>query len=63
MWYSKEGPNVQSQDEHRAYVNMMKIKTSKFASKEEKLNAENKWLKEKMKTQARENGGWYNDEE
>ena len=58
MNYSKEGPNVQSQDEHRAYKEMLKSKRNKFSSEQDKLKSEIKWLKEKAKTQARENGGW-----
>ena len=63
-YYSKEGPNVQSQSEHTAYKKMLnaksKVRTIQGTKYNEKdyLKAENEWLKEKMKTQARENGGW-----
>lgn len=63
-YYSKEGPNVQSQSEHTAYKKMCKAKSQvrkiqgTFYNQEKALKAENEWLKEKMKTQARTNGGW-----
>jgi len=62
MFYEKEGPNVQSQSEHTAYVNMKNKQQSRFSTREEKLEAENKWMKEKMRTQARENGGWFDED-
>lgn len=65
-YYSKEGPNVQSQSEHSAYKKMLNAKNKVRTIQGTKCNedaylkAENEWLKEKMKTQARENGGWSN---
>lgn len=63
-YYNPEGLNIQSQSEHTAYKKMLDAKRqirtiqgTKYGS-EKALEAENEWLKEKIKTQARENGGW-----
>lgn len=61
MYYSKEGPNVQSQSEHSAYKHMNKVNKSKFSTDKERADAVRRWEYEKTKTQIRESGGFLED--